>query len=47
MPSLFRFAIICACLAGLAYGALYALATQLEPTPREVIVTVPPARYVP
>jgi hypothetical protein len=45
MPTIFRFAIICAIAAGVCYAALYALATLLEPAPSEVIVTVPPSRY--
>jgi hypothetical protein len=45
MPSIFRFVLISAALAGLAYGAVYALATLLEPSPRDVTVTVPPAKY--
>jgi xanthosine utilization system XapX-like protein len=45
MPTVFRFALICAVVAGVAYAALYALATVLEPAPREVIVVIPPSRY--
>lgn len=45
MPTTFRFALICALIAGVGYAALYAMATLLEPAPREVIVTVPPSRY--
>jgi len=45
MPTIFRFAAISALFAGLCYAALYALATMLEPAPREVTVTVPPSRY--
>jgi hypothetical protein len=45
MPSIFRFALICAVIAGTAYAVLFALATILEPAPREVTVTVPPSRY--
>jgi hypothetical protein len=45
MPSILRFAVIAAVLIGLGYGALFALATLLEPAPREVTVTVPPSRY--
>jgi hypothetical protein len=45
MPTLFRFALIAALFGGAAYGVLFALATLLEPAPREVTVTVPPARY--
>lgn len=45
MPSIIRFALICVVIAGVAYGMLFALATLLEPAPREVTVTVPPSRY--
>lgn len=45
MPTITRFALVAAVLAGLCYAAVYALATMLEPTPREVTVTVPPSRY--
>lgn len=45
MPTIFRFAILCAIVAGVCYAALFALATLLEPAPSEVVVTVPPSRY--
>ena len=45
MPTIFRFAVVAAVIAGLGFGALYALATLLEPAPREVVVPVPPSRY--
>jgi len=45
MPTIFRFAMILAVLAGLGYAALYALATLLQPASREIVVTVPPSRY--
>ena len=45
MPTIFRFAMVAAVLAGLCYAAIYALATFLEPTPQEISVTVPPSRY--
>jgi hypothetical protein len=41
MPSLFRFLVIVGLLAGLIYGAIYALASFVEPTPREMTITVP------
>ncbi len=41
MPSLFRFLAVVAVLAGLCYGLIYALATLVEPTPREMIITIP------
>jgi hypothetical protein len=45
MPTIFRFVLVCAALAGLGYGVLFALANWLEPAPREVTVTVPPSQY--
>ncbi len=45
MPSIIRFVLICAVIAGAVYGTLFALATVLEPAPREMTVTVPPSRY--
>jgi hypothetical protein len=41
MPSLLRFLLVVGVLAGLIYGAIYALASFVEPTPREITVTVP------
>jgi hypothetical protein len=41
MPSLFRFLVAVGLLVGLIYGAIYALASYVEPTPREMTVTVP------
>ena len=41
MPSLFRFLLVVGVLIGLVYGVIYALATLVEPTPREITVTVP------
>jgi cobalamin synthase len=41
MPSLLRFLVVVGVLVGLIYGAIYALASFVEPTPREITVTVP------
>ena len=41
MPSLFRFLMVVGLLGGLIYGAIYALASFVEPTPREMTITVP------
>jgi hypothetical protein len=41
MPSLFRFLVAVGLLVGLIYGAIYALASYVEPTSREMTVTVP------
>jgi hypothetical protein len=41
VPSLFRFLVIVAVLAGLAYAAMWAVATFVEPQPREMSQTLP------
>ena len=47
MPTLFRFLFVVAVLAGLAYGAMFALATFVEPQPREITVTIPNSKLPP
>ena len=44
MPSLFRFLTVIAVLCGLAYAGMFALATFVEPQPREMSHTLPPAK---
>ncbi|MGH6853677.1 MAG: histidine kinase [Methylocella sp.] len=44
MPSLIRFLLIAAILAALVYGGMLALVTFVEPQPREMSQTIPPAR---
>lgn len=44
MPSLIRFVVICAVIAGCVYGAMFALATFVEPNQREMTVRIPPAK---
>lgn len=44
MPSLFRFLVVIGVLAGLIYGGLWALANFVEPSPREMTITVPQER---
>jgi len=46
MPSLLRLMVLLGLLGGLAYGAMYALATYFEPKPREITVTIPPDRFL-
>lgn len=41
MPSLIRFIVFCAVLAGIVYGGMFALATFVEPNPRELTVRIP------
>ena len=47
MPTLFRFLTILAVLAGMAYGAMYALAVYVEPRTGEMTVRIPPERLNP
>ena len=41
MPTLFRFLAVVGVLAGLGFAAMFALATFVEPEPREMTVTDP------
>ena len=41
MPTLFRFLVTIGVIAGIAYGAMYALVTLVEPKKGEMIVRVP------
>jgi hypothetical protein len=45
MPFLLRFLTIIAVLGAAGYGSLFALATMVEPTQREMSVTIPPDRF--
>ena len=44
MPSLIRFLVIVAILAGLVYGGMLALVTFVEPQPREMTQTLPASK---
>jgi hypothetical protein len=44
VPTLFRFLVVVLLLAGLGFAVIYALATFVEPQPREMTVTVPSNR---
>jgi hypothetical protein len=44
VPTLFRFLVVLALLAGLGFAAMFALATLVEPEPREMTVTIPSSR---
>jgi hypothetical protein len=46
MPSLIRLLVVVGVIFGLVYGAMYALATMVDPKTREMVVTVPPDRFV-
>jgi hypothetical protein len=45
MPSLFRFLAMIGVVGGVAYGAMFLLATWFNPQPREITVSIPPDRY--
>jgi hypothetical protein len=41
MPSLVRLIVVLGLMGGFAYGAVFALATFVQPKPREITVTIP------
>ncbi len=45
MPSLFRFLTVVGILGGLIFAGIYALATFVEPKPREMSVTISPDKF--
>ena len=46
MPSLFRFLVFLGLIGGLAYGTVCSLANFVKFHPREIIVTVPPSKFI-
>jgi xanthosine utilization system XapX-like protein len=46
MPSLFRFLIVLAVIAGVVYGVIFTLANFVNPKPREMTVTIPSDRFL-
>ena len=44
MPSLIRLLVVLGFLGGFAYAAIFALATMVEPKPREITITIPQDR---
>ncbi len=44
VPSLIKFLLLAGILAGIVYGGMIALVTFVEPQPREMSQTIPPAR---
>ena len=46
MPSLFRFLMVLAVIAGIVYGVIFALANFVNPKPREMSVTIPADRFL-
>jgi hypothetical protein len=45
LPSLLRFLVLLAVLGVIAYGAMMALVTFVTPQPREMVQTIPPAKF--
>ena len=45
MPSLLRFLVVLAMLAGLTYGGMFALAHYYDPKPREITISIPPDKF--
>jgi len=46
MPSLFRFLIFVGLIGGLGYAVVFSLATFVKYQPREIVVTVPPEKFL-
>jgi hypothetical protein len=46
MPSLFRFLIFVGLLGALAYGTVFSLATFVQYKQREIVVTIPPDKFL-
>jgi hypothetical protein len=46
MPTLIKLLATIGVLVGIGYAAMFALASLVEPRPREMVVTVPPDRFV-
>jgi len=46
MPSLIRLLTVAGVICGLVYVAMLALVTWVDPRPREMVVTVPPDRFI-
>ncbi|MDJ1635033.1 hypothetical protein G6L29_15980 [Agrobacterium rhizogenes] len=47
MPTLVRFLVICAVIAGSVYGAMWALVLFVDPQPRDVTIRLPSERINP
>ncbi len=47
MPSLFRFLMLCAVLAGIVYGVMFALVIYVKPIERDVTIRVPTEKLNP
>jgi hypothetical protein len=44
VPTLFKFLFVVAVIGGLGFAGMWALATLVEPQPREMTVTIPASR---
>ena len=47
MPTLLRFLFVLAVMGGLVFAGMFALATFVQPEPREMTVTLPNSRLAP
>ncbi|PWV98123.1 hypothetical protein DFR52_105101 [Hoeflea marina] len=47
MPSLFRFLVLCALLAGIVYGVMFALVLYVQPTERDITIRIPTEKLNP
>ncbi len=45
MPSLLRLLAVIAILCAVVYGGLYSLAHYVQPTPRQISVSIPPDKF--
>jgi hypothetical protein len=45
MPSLLRLLAVIAIICAIVYGGLYALSHFVQPTPREISVSIPPNKF--
>ena len=46
MPSLYRFLMVVAVIAGIVYGIIFSLANFVHPKSREITVTIPPDKFL-
>jgi hypothetical protein len=46
MPSLFRFLFVVGLIGGIGYVTVFALANFVKYHPREIVVTIPPDKFI-